>query len=393
MFFLCLLFILGSCNNEKKESIYGHIYLQNGFKKKDFYRLSEIAEEIDYIFLETNDSCLMTDIKEVIYDPPYYFIMDNNEKSIFIFNEAGNFVNTISALGQGPQEYTMIYSFDVFDNILYIYDYNQRKILKYMVNGKFINAFRIEEWASYIKPVNEDIIYLASGNTEVELNEGYVFSQYDKNFNLKRKFKKMKHNGSERSYIAYSFYNQRDTLVYWEYNIFDTVYNVLPEGRTEARFIIDPGAIPSSLNRRRDQYLVESSQFDISSIIETDDFVFLFCVYHRSACPLIFLKNENQTVGIDNSLMNDIDGGASFWPFFKISNNKVGDSMFPEELKNYLKKEITEYHSNFNFQYFRPKTDYNVEKHKRLLEQLEKTDEMSNPVLMIVTMKSSINHE
>ena len=385
---------LTDCNTNKRENEYGHIDLVNGLKKKEFFSLSKIAEEIEYIFLETNDNCLVADIHRIVYDPPYFFITDRFQKAVFIFYETGKYVNKISAVGQGPHEYTEIYSFDAKDSMIYILDYNMRKIFKYDVKGKFYNALRVEERPSFIKIINENEILIASKNNAIELNNWFVFSQYDKDFKLKRKFHPMKHNGSEVVSQVHSFYRQKDTLVYWEWNIFDTVYNVLPEGRTEARYIIDPGKIPSSLNQSYEKsHLVEYNQFDISNLIETDKYIFLYCVYQRKSTPLIYNKNENRLIGIEMYLENDIDGGKPFWPKYKLNDNKVCTASFPDDIKRYLNMPIADYNKGFNYVSYRPKVDYDEEKHKKLLEQLEKTDDMSNPVLMIVTMKSDSNRE
>lgn len=397
MIFFTFCFLVLSCKVEKKKYAFSYIELKRGFEKSIFFLLSEVAEDIEYIFLEANDSSLISDIRKVVYDYPYYYIMDSFEKSIFIFDGAGKFVNVISALGQGPREYTMIYNFEVYDGIIYILDYNLKKIFKYDINGKFINAFQVDEWVSFLKVIDNDNLLLVIKNYDFivnneYVNNGYVFLQYDKDFNLIRKFQPMERKGHEIGWSFHSFYRQRDTVVYWEYNIFDTVYNVFPDGHTEPRFLLIPPKTPSSLILKKGEaHLIKDGQFEISSLVETDDFVFLSCFNGRRRTPLIFYKNENRTVGIDHRLMNNMDGGIPFWPRFKFSDNKVATAMFPDEIKKFLNLKVEEYFKGFNFWEYRPKLNYDEEKHKKLLEQLEKTDDMSNPLLMIVTMKSSRN--
>jgi len=385
-FLFVLLFVIG-CKSEKKWE-YGHINLKEGFKKKEFILLSEVAEDIEYVFLETNDNGLISDIRKVIFDPPYFFIMDSNEKSIVIFDENGKYINTITKHGQGPQEYLGICDFDVYNHVIYILDNNQLKIVLYDINGNFIDTFKFTEYATSLKVLSENEIITVTLNGLIYSNEGYVFSEYDKNFNLKRRFKSMNKNERENCYSTISFYKQKDTLVYWEYNVFDTVYNIFPDGSSEVRFCLDPGRIPSSLvQSTQESHKVAAGQFEIGSLIETEDYVFIFSIYNRQFSSMIYNKNNNRTIGIENYLANDIDGGGSFWPSFKINDNKVGATIFPFEMKAFLEKEIAEYHKDFNYKRYRPKLDYDVEKHKKLLEQLENTDDMSNPVLRIVTMK------
>ena len=414
MIIFCSVFlIIAGCTKSKKDYEYGRIDLESAFKQPDYYRLSEVAEDIEYVFLETNDSCLVADIYSVVYDPPYYFITDRFETSIFIFDETGKYVHTISARGQGPQEYTKIDHYSVYNNVLYILDEDQRKILKYEVNGQCTGVFHINEYASGIKALNEDEIltvtlncYLITFEDDVipEIfdssvkykREGFIFTEYDRDFNLKRKFKYMKHTGSKHNDGIFSFYKHRDELVYWEYNIYDTVYTILPDGSSEARFIYDPGDIPSTLELRTDQNYGEwlSGHFELGSLKETDDYVFIFGIYNRYVALVLYNKKDNTTRGVTESLMNDIDGGISFWPGFKVSDNKFGTSLFPDKIKKYMARETADLKSGKDFyDAYRPDLDYDVAKHQKLLEQLEKTNDMSNPVLMIVTMKSSLMEE
>ena len=153
--------------------------------------------------------------------------------------------------------------------------------------------------------------------------------------------------------------------------------------------------MPSALELKYEElHIVKSGQFEIGTLLETDDYVFIHGVYDRLLHRLIYKKNENQTIGCEISLLNNLDGGSNFWPFYKFEDNKTGASLFPYQIKKYLDREVAEIQSGYDFyDDYRPKLDYDVEKHKKLLEQLEKTDDMSNPVLMIVTMKSSFNHE
>ena len=383
------------CKDNKTQLPYGYIDLESGLTHQDIHLLSEVAEDITYIFLETNDNCLISDISKVRYDPPYYFIMDMQKKAIVIFNETGGFVNKIDAFGQGPGEYTRIWDFDVYDHIVYIFDDKQRKILKYGINGEFINSFKIEEYANHLKVNKEDEILLAIANFNLKSNENQIFSLYDKNFILKEKFKQMESTGSEVFSAVSSFYKHRDTLVYWEYNIFDTIYNiVLPDKYTEMRYFIDKGKLTSSLvNKYEEAAIVKDGQFQIGNILETDNYVFLFCINNKYFKVVLYDKIENQTLGVEPSFLNDIDGGMNFWPVFKLGDNKVGDSKFPFFYKNYFKKEVVDYYEGFNFNNYRPKLDFDDDKHTRLLDQLNKTDDMSNPILRIVTMKSHIHDE
>ena len=97
LFFISILLICSNCSKKKNE--FGRINLEKGFNKKEFILLSEVAKNVEYLFFETNDSCLMTNIRKIVYNAPFYFVTDYRKNSIFIFDETGKFVNNISSVG------------------------------------------------------------------------------------------------------------------------------------------------------------------------------------------------------------------------------------------------------------------------------------------------------
>ena len=89
-------------------------------------RLSEVADSIRYIPLETSDSCLVGSVDKMLRTAKGEYILVDKEKSraIYVFDAAGHFLNRIGKCGKGPAEYSMIedvtYGFDavyVWDNV------------------------------------------------------------------------------------------------------------------------------------------------------------------------------------------------------------------------------------------------------------------------------------
>lgn len=106
-------------------------------------RLSEVADSIRYIPLETSDSCLVGSVDKMLRTAKGEYILVDQEKSraIYVFDAAGHFLNRIGKCGKGPAEYSMIedvtYGFDA----VYVWDNVQDKILKYHTDGTWIASF------------------------------------------------------------------------------------------------------------------------------------------------------------------------------------------------------------------------------------------------------------
>ncbi|MBN1790741.1 MAG: 6-bladed beta-propeller [Bacteroidales bacterium] len=90
--------------NSKKEKISFPITIHLNLTKvnSDSMNLSEIAEKVEYIPLETSDSSLLRDIYNLGVTNEYYFI--KNDWDILKYDKNGKFVNTLSRSGKGPEE-------------------------------------------------------------------------------------------------------------------------------------------------------------------------------------------------------------------------------------------------------------------------------------------------
>ena len=120
--------IIISCKQNKSgEMIAPNLF----FEYKEKQHLSEIISDIEYIRLETNDSCLIGNIKQVLCYNDKFYILDSSTKSISVFSNKGQYTGKISSVGQGPGEYAMPHSMtiDKVHNMLYVNDVMQNKIL------------------------------------------------------------------------------------------------------------------------------------------------------------------------------------------------------------------------------------------------------------------------
>ena len=67
-------------------------------------KLSDIADEVQYIPLETNSECILSKGYTIVPTKDYFFIADG-EKPLFVFDREGKFVRKIGKVGKGPGEF------------------------------------------------------------------------------------------------------------------------------------------------------------------------------------------------------------------------------------------------------------------------------------------------
>ena len=88
----------------------------------DVLNLSDFAESIELIPLETTDDCLIGWIPEIIATENYYYMISAvgyDFQKLYVYDKQGKFVRQISSRGQGGNEFLEVRDFDVIgDSII-----------------------------------------------------------------------------------------------------------------------------------------------------------------------------------------------------------------------------------------------------------------------------------
>ena len=129
---------LFSCIQEEKTKDLRVIDLASNVGKTSVVNLSDIAESIDYIPLETNDESLLA--------PPLTYLNFVNGKlyirqfqtEIKIFNQDGSFIKTFNKQGRGPQEYEFLSDFYIDYSTNNLLVYSTGKLTEYNKEGDFV---------------------------------------------------------------------------------------------------------------------------------------------------------------------------------------------------------------------------------------------------------------
>ena len=114
-------------------------------KPGDVLNLSEFAESIELIPLETTDDCLIGWMPEVIATEKYYYMISAvgyDFQKLYVFDKQGKFVRQISSRGQGGDEFIEVRDFDVVgDSVIKMGDVYA--VRTFDLNGKQLSSKRI----------------------------------------------------------------------------------------------------------------------------------------------------------------------------------------------------------------------------------------------------------
>jgi hypothetical protein len=146
IFFFAILLTSCGTKNLKEVNDLRYIDVAGGVGKSRTFNLSEIADSIEYIPLETTSESLIGKIfANKIYMENHILYIPLQDQSIKIFNKTGGFINSLYKQGRGPGEYLRIITLDIDLNTNNIYIQSNNRILEYKCNGEFVRSINFPD--------------------------------------------------------------------------------------------------------------------------------------------------------------------------------------------------------------------------------------------------------
>ncbi len=407
IFFLTALLIMVSCSERNKEKNQQEkteiglpvIKIRPPEGELPDLKLSEIAEDIKYIKLETTDECLL-DYGVVYYSKDSKYIFINSARKLYQFDTSGKFIRKIGRSGQGPNEFILQRLAVDFENeILYIYPlYGRDYILRFDFDGKPIGKIKNELliYPEILTTLNSQLIYANNPipNIRKEYKGGYMqllsfnpkenkINYYLPNYyhfhNDRKKYKTYIINGA---FTALSRHSKK--LYYWcAYK--DTMYQITSD--TISPYIImylgkykfDYKNIELSIaSYKYDKNKVYSNKIFIRSMKFTNKHI-LFNLFLKkedsnSKWFIAVYNRENKEIKYYNHLIqNDLDG------MFALGLSKLGvNLMMIDMLKD----------PNYILHKKNKKYPLKLPNHKDELRNILDNSKIDdNPIISIITMK------
>ena len=174
-FFLPFMFLI-SCTESKKQTINADLTVIDFEALSEEDLITKNIKNIDFIKLETNDSCLIRGIVtlEIDVKRDRIFLLDANKK-IFVFDIDGKFLNTIGSIGTGPNEQLSVV--DIFldkeNERIGLVDVYRSSFFYYSYSGKFLKEEKIDSeiitCSDRYSYINENTILLTQENSRRSL--------------------------------------------------------------------------------------------------------------------------------------------------------------------------------------------------------------------------------
>jgi len=405
---LCLIIAFNfiSCTQQTGTKNLKVIDLAGNIGKGRVVNLSEIAESIEYIPLETNDKSILGLPKSALCFERGYLYMRQRSGGFKIFNQSGEFIKEFNRYGRGPQEYRFIGRYNIETSTNNFLISTNREVIEYDENGNFIkkvNWFHNEEIRK-LRPATSFIInsnfYLLSLSRN---KHGYSYCVTDSLLNIKyfiKQSQKEQDITSKLTIIPALFsshhYKFRDSVRI--FNGYDqNILSVNNSSKLDTCFILNYGKYDfrkaTNFNIRDLQKKPYIQRYD--KVFESSSYIFMtFNLGSLAHKPQIMLqtgiageRGETVTIPITYSYFNkktgefcyidqpefnqkgfveDFEGGPAVWPVYISEDDYMVDII---EALQFIKHAQTHKVS---------------EKFKKIADNLKETD---NQILVLVKLK------
>jgi hypothetical protein len=362
--FLAIIFF--SCSNraiQQSGTILPVIDLPRAISDARVAMLSEIADSIYYVRLETSDSILISKPGQVYMDNERIIVEDYPSVSLLQFYSNGNYINSIGSKGRGPGELLDLRTYYVDRTNREIVVPSFTKIAFFYFDGK-LNREILHKPSDHdlIVPLRNSLLYFFSFPDCFQFNSGYSFTLENRGGKTEKCIQMYipkdadKLVGEVSGVFPASFhFHKNDSITYLD--VFsDTIYNINTTSKKEVEFI--PVFLLKNLSEKTDQHAIDYSAmstevwpdyFFPTRIVNTEKLLFISGDVKSDNYTIIYEKERQETYAFRrplktirrvpmNGFVNDLDFGIPFLPEPGGSNgNELYMLIRPESLVRFNK--------------------------------------------------------
>lgn len=345
-------------------------------------KLSDIADSVRYIPLETKDNCLIDFINSgtVVKTSKYWFVSSNTV--LYQYTLDGKFIRTIGSRGGGPGQFNYFQQVDVNEDsgLVFMLTTSGKINVYNMETGKFLYDIKTPDRESaQFAMLNDSLVATFMLNSSGQQKERIHISNpkcetlntfYRSDlFEIKSGTRWLMMSGIDRYIFHY------DGKVCYKEFYCDTLF-VVTKDELQPRYIIDLGKYSIPLDCRMEAcdgdwktYATVAAPYIRNQVIETDSLLFMPYNYwagERTRHMVLYDKKAKECFSIPGGyIKNDFPGALPLRPATSLDKNLLLSVWEVEEIMK------------------------EAEKNPAVLDhpQLKKLTEDDNPVLMLVYLK------
>jgi hypothetical protein len=391
--------LIASCGgsgkvSDSQETGFFSIGFENAIENKKEFTLSEIAEDIRYISLETNDSCLLRRVVDYAFTDSVILI--RNFDHILKFSLDGEFLQRIGKSGKGPGEIDLIRIMSVIpekEEIAVQLNW-KRELYFFDFAGNLVRRFDFKSPVSFIKVCPDgNYIYHERGSGG---NDPYTFCLIGQNLDtlsVVRNNQFWKNTSNMVISIGYPDFDEfhiSGGRMYLKSMYNDTVYTVAGNKFIPAYFLdLGKFRLPEDLRPEKlgpdgiQQFRDNSDKYFWGNVFSTPGKIFFAAHSYADGIPsryvLYDIRSQTGSYLTDGNdpakgFLNDMDGIIDFWPLGSINEKQVYMTVSVLDLKKGISEGTI-------------RTVKDQQKQQEIRKKIMAMEDTDNPVLVVVTLK------
>lgn len=359
----CVLLTACSPNQQETNTFpYTVIPFEKGVENIQEVKLSDIAEKISFVPLETTDASLVArpKVMSMVYLDGKIIIPCT--EGILAFNENGKYMNRISRKGQGPGEYVYVRCLSANEESGLLYLQDHIKMIAFKSDGTFIKEYGIPTGPTFETMVVEDSLTLTSymnstGRapfrllmTNQQKDTLKIFPQYDR-FEMPDGWNWLYRNSKE-DYL----YSYKQEAVYRDYYS-DTIYTVTRDSLLP-RYRLDMGKyqLPKDLRLEvacvsggveKEEKLKLAENYLRPTLLENDRYIVMpyttWNLMNQELLPelMMYDRKSKECIKVkDGAFVNDMAGNLPFQPDVRVAENVLAEWWEAPELMEMAEKGV-----------------------------------------------------
>lgn len=292
----------------------------------DISPFDSLIKRMDFIPLETLDTCLISRVVQVRCTDSLVFINDNRHR-VLAFDKKGRFRHQVGINGSGPGEYREVRDFFLTGDTIKVLDFC--KIESYSLSGEHLATHRIDFGDKRISPIffinapSGDGYYFWGGTTghnDRNLRTKYHFMYKTNNdFRVTDSIFPIRHaaGGNTQKFIKVGSCTVLDPL-FADYNI----YQIGKDNRIYARYVLDFGDKALTDNILEEVDRKNGSEFDeelhkyvvqMFDFAENPKWVLVNFGYKQRMYCLLYSKANKKSYLFTSTRESVIKGEYLFW--------------------------------------------------------------------------------
>lgn len=326
---VCVIIISCSESNKKKQEtvivdkLPYYIELESSFDNFKKVNLSEIADSIEYVTIETSPQCLIRYARHIKLTSKFIFISDF--EGLYKFNRKGKFMCKIGRKGNGPGEYINVRTFtiDETNELVFVADNGKKQIEIFNFNGDFIKSVNLDLDLQDIAIYDNSTFAYSVVCSGAEVNQ-YNLMLIDHNTGeVKNKYKDF-YNIKGMHFFDFTTLTKHKEQLYFNDTFCDTMF-VIDQKRDQIPYCI----FHFGKYQIIDTHLKMAKVSFVQRIILTGHnilFIYASPVKDNFMRMAVYNKHTNQFANVTpvedqtfkgfSGFYNDFDGIVHFWPKF-----------------------------------------------------------------------------